>query len=155
MISSWLRVRVILWISLRINIKILGRCLFFLQIYHHLYSRGKVAVLDNGFCVTQGIIEIRKLGIFQVIFIKKRCYWPSQVPGDAIYYNSSTNYVCDTDILKGKIYNHHCKNFCLKYTNYIMIIMSTYYVLIEYPIQKAPMCYLTSTKDESKTAQLK
>ena len=33
--------------------------------------------------------------------------------------------------------------------------MSTYYVLIEYPIQKASMFYLTSTKDESKTAQLK
>ena len=36
--------------------------LFFLQLFHHLYSTCKVVILDNGFFVTQVIIRINKLG---------------------------------------------------------------------------------------------
>ena len=36
-----------------------------------IYSTGKVVILDSGFCVLQGIIELRKKGVFAGALIKK------------------------------------------------------------------------------------
>ena len=33
------------------------------------------------FYVLKGLIKLRKKGIFEYVFIKKRRYWPSMVPG--------------------------------------------------------------------------
>lgn len=49
-----------------------------------LYTTGKVVIFDSGFCDLQGIIELRKKGVFAGALIKKRRYWPKYVPGDAI-----------------------------------------------------------------------
>ena len=37
-----------------------------------LYSTGKVVMLDSGFCVLRGIIELRKKGVFAGALIKKK-----------------------------------------------------------------------------------
>ena len=41
-------------------------------------------VLDSGFCVLKGLIELKKIGLFACTVIKKRWYWPVYVPGEAI-----------------------------------------------------------------------
>ena len=61
--------------------KTAGLLLPMLQSYFHT---ARYIVLDSGFCVLKGIIELRKNGLFGCALIKKRRYWPAGVPGDAM-----------------------------------------------------------------------
>ena len=76
-----------------------------LRLCKNLYSTGKVVVLDSGFCVLDGLIELRKKGVFAGALIKKRRYWPKHVPGDAIDAHFEGKEVGSTDALKGTIDN--------------------------------------------------
>lgn len=49
-----------------------------------IYHSGRVVVLDSGFCVLQGLIELRKVGVFAHSVIKKRKFWPKFVPGEVL-----------------------------------------------------------------------
>ena len=40
--------------------------------------------MDLGFCVLVGIITMHNFGVYGQSLIKKRRYWPKNVPGDAI-----------------------------------------------------------------------
>jgi hypothetical protein len=48
------------------------------------FHTARYIVLDSGFCVLKGIIELRKNGLFGCALIKKRRYWPAGVPRDAM-----------------------------------------------------------------------
>ncbi len=48
------------------------------------FTSGCYIVLDSGFCVLRGIVELKKRGTFATALIKKICYWPTMVPGKAI-----------------------------------------------------------------------
>ena len=41
-----------------------------LQILEPLFTRGSVVVLDSGFCVLKGIIELKKRGVYASALIK-------------------------------------------------------------------------------------
>ena len=49
-----------------------------------IYHKGFVVLLDSGFCVLKGIIELRKKGVFASALIKKWHYWPKYIKGDNI-----------------------------------------------------------------------
>jgi Transposase IS4 len=49
-----------------------------------IWGSGKVVVIDSGFCVLKGLIELRKQGVFGAAIVKKRRYWPKYVNGDEI-----------------------------------------------------------------------
>ena len=40
--------------------------------------------MDSGFYVSVGIIAMHNFGVYDQSLIKKRRYWPKNVPGDAI-----------------------------------------------------------------------
>jgi hypothetical protein len=40
--------------------------------------------MDSGCCILQGIIEMRKKGVFGAALIKKKRYWPKLIPGDEL-----------------------------------------------------------------------
>ena len=40
-----------------------------------IFFNGSVVILDSGFCVLKGIIELHKKGVFASALIKKRRYW--------------------------------------------------------------------------------
>ena len=46
--------------------------------------------MDSGLCVTKGLVNIRKKGVFGTALIKKRRYWLENIKGDAIdaYFSS-------------------------------------------------------------------
>ena len=71
----------------------------------NIYYKGKVVIIDIGFCLLQEIIEIRKL-FFVIAQIKKRNYWNTLLTGDYIDDHFYTNNVGKTDRLKGKIENY-------------------------------------------------
>ena len=45
------------------------------------FATGRYVILDYGFCVLKGLIQLRKKGMFACAVIKKRRYWPSMVLG--------------------------------------------------------------------------
>jgi Transposase IS4 len=49
-----------------------------------LGGRAKVNVLDSGFCVLIGLIELRKKGVFAAAIVKKRRYWPKHIDSEGI-----------------------------------------------------------------------
>ena len=48
-----------------------------LQLCESIFHMGKVVILDSGFCILQGLIELRKMGIFASAVIKKDAIGPS------------------------------------------------------------------------------
>ncbi len=46
------------------------------------FTMGRYVVLDSGFCILRALIELKKVGLFACVVIKKRRYWPAIVPGD-------------------------------------------------------------------------
>ena len=53
-----------------------------LEMTEPLHGSGKVVTGDSGFCVTKGVTALHQKGVFFQSLIKKRRYWPAQVPGD-------------------------------------------------------------------------
>lgn len=78
-------------------------CGLLLRLCENLYHTGKVVILDSGFCVLQGLIELRKVGVFATAFIKKRRYWPKYVPGDALEERMKNKDIGETDAVRGKL----------------------------------------------------
>lgn len=107
-----------------------------LSLCKNLYGTGKIVILDSGFCVLEGLIELRKKGVFGGALIKKRRYWPKHVPGDMIDAHFTEKEVGSTDSLKGKLDGVHYDIFCMKEPEYVMKIMSTYGGLLENDHQK-------------------
>ncbi len=61
--------------------KTTGLLMRMLQSY---FSMGRYVILDSGFCVLKALIQLKKVGMFACVVIKKRRYWPAFVPGEAI-----------------------------------------------------------------------
>ncbi len=102
--------------------KTVGLLLRMLQKY---FSTGRYVVLDSGFCVLKGLVELKKEGIFAGALIKKRRYWPSLVPGEAIQSHFECKDVGDTDVLSGKLSGVEYFIWGMKEPDYVMKIMGT------------------------------
>ena len=55
-----------------------------LQMCKTLYGTGKSVLMGSGFCVSRGIVELARKGVYRSLLIKKKKYWPKGVPGAAI-----------------------------------------------------------------------
>ena len=55
------------------NMKTVG---LMLRITRALWSSGKAVIMDSGFYVLRGLLDMRKRGVYGNVLIKKRCYWP-------------------------------------------------------------------------------
>ena len=75
---------------------------------------GRVVILDSGFCVLEGIVEIRKIGVYVGALIKKRRYWPKYVPGEMIDEYFKDKDVGEVDALHGTLDGVEYDFFCMK-----------------------------------------
>ena len=107
-----------------------------LRLCKSLYNTGKVVILDSGFCVLKGLIELRKVGVFASAVIKKRRYWPKDVPGDVMNERVNDRGLGYADSVKGTQDNIPYNLFMMKDKNFIMKLMSTYGGLTMKPDQK-------------------
>jgi hypothetical protein len=98
-----------------------------LRLCRSLIGTGKVVILDSGFCVLEGLIQLRKNGIYASAVIKKRRYWPKYVPGDKIdSYMNEKKAVGECDALYGTLDGVPYHIFCQQEPNYVNKLMSTY-----------------------------
>ena len=65
-------------------------------------------MIGSNFCIIQGLIELRKVGVLAALFIKKRRYWPRDVNGQERDDYTKTKYIGDVAYLSGKLdpYNY-------------------------------------------------
>ena len=63
------------------------------------FATGRYAIIDSGFCVLKGLIQLRKKGVFAFAVIKNRIYWPSMVPGKETEDHFGEVDVGDTDAI--------------------------------------------------------
>jgi hypothetical protein len=81
-------------------------------------SRGMVVILDSGFCVLQGLVELKKIGVFASAIIKKCCYWPKYVPGELIDDQMKGKEIGDVDALNGTLEGVPYIIMCMKDVDY-------------------------------------
>ena len=57
-------------------------------------------MVDSGFCVENGIIELAAKGVYAGALVKKLRYWPQIVPVDLVNRHSVDNVIEDVEILE-------------------------------------------------------
>ena len=85
-----------------------------------------MVIIDSGFCVTKGLVELQKKGVFGAELINKRKYWPANTKGDEIDAYFALKEVGNVDALK-QVHDrvaHHV--FRMKDTDYVIKLMTTY-----------------------------
>ena len=102
-----------------------------LRLCKPLFATGKVVILDSGFCVLDAILALKQYGVYASAIIKKRRFWPKNVPADAIYNYFEAKDVGACHRLPGEKENIKFDIFAHKEPNYITMLMSTYGALIE------------------------
>ncbi|KAL7578819.1 hypothetical protein ACA910_016040 [Epithemia clementina (nom. ined.)] len=91
-----------------------------------IFYKGLLVILDSGFCVLKGIIELRKKGVFASALIKKRRYWPKYIRGEEIRAHFDGKDVGATDSWRGELDNTPFHIYAMKEPEYVMSLMSTY-----------------------------
>ena len=97
-----------------------------LRLTKSLWGMGKVVVLDSGFCVLQGIVELVKKGVFASALIKKRRHWPKHILGDVIIRHFEDGNIGDVSAWAGELDNTRFHLHCMKEPDYVMSLMSSY-----------------------------
>ena len=59
---------------------------FMLRLTIALWRTDKEMIMNIGFCVLKGILEMRNKGVYESTLIKMRCYWPKGIHRDSIAY---------------------------------------------------------------------
>ena len=91
-----------------------------------IFHLGFVVILDSGFCVLKGIVELHKKGVFASALIKKRRYWPKYIHGDEVTEHFNDKEVGDANSWGGKLEDVPFHVFAMKEPDYVMSLMSTY-----------------------------
>ena len=86
----------------------------------------KVVIMDSGFCVTKGLMQLQNKGVFVAALIKKRRYWPANIKGDAIDAHFVSKEVGTVYAVKQVEYGVAYHVFFMKDPDYIMKLMKTY-----------------------------
>jgi Transposase IS4 len=86
-----------------------------------LWNTGKLVVPYSGFCVLQGIVELRHCGVFSAALIKKRRYWPKYIQGDVIKQHFEDKEVGSVDSIGGTRFGIPFDVFCMKDDGCVMV----------------------------------
>ena len=97
-----------------------------LHVLEPIFAKGNVVILDSGFCVLKGIVEVEKCGVYASTLIKKQKYWPEYIKGDAIRDHFNNKNVGDCDSLEGNMEEVPFHVYAMKEPDYVMSLMSMY-----------------------------
>ena len=95
-----------------------------------VWGTGKLVVLDSDFCVLQGLVELKKKGVYAQPDQKRR-YWLKHVPGDDIIAHFTEKKVGETDAIHGELDGIPFYLYGMKEPDYVMQIMAIYRTLEE------------------------
>ena len=90
-----------------------------------IFARGNVVILDSGFCMLKGIVELKKCGVYASALIEKWKYWPKYIKGNAIRDHFNKKNVGDCDSWKLNMEEVLFHVYSMKEPDYMMSLMST------------------------------
>jgi hypothetical protein len=96
-----------------------------LRMLKSYFGAGKYVILDSGFCVLKAIIELKKRGIYSSALIKKRRFWPTGVPGEAMDTHMESKDIGDVDAVQGSLDGVTYNLWAMKEPDYTMKMMAT------------------------------
>ena len=96
-----------------------------LRMLKSYFGAGKYVILDSEFCVLKAIIELKRHGIYSCALIKKRRFWPTGVPGNAMDEHMETKEVGDVDAVQGSEGGVTYNLWTMKEPDYTMKMMAT------------------------------
>ena len=79
-----------------------------------LWHTAKLVILDSGFWVLKGIVELRKKGVFALALIKKRRYCPKLFQGDEFKAHFAYQEVGAVDACPGQMDSFKFHVICMK-----------------------------------------
>ena len=91
-----------------------------------IFVKGMVVILDSGFCVLRGFIELQKWNVYASTLIKKFKYWPKHINGTEIKAHFDGKDVGDCNSWKGMMEEVSFHVYAMKEPDYMMSLMSTY-----------------------------
>ena len=94
-----------------------------------IWNCAKVVIMDSGFCVTKGLVEIWNKGIFGAALIEKRRYCPANIKGGSINDHFDSKEVVNVDAVNQMEYGMSYHLFCMKDPDYVINLMTTYGIL--------------------------
>ena len=97
-----------------------------LHVLEPIFGKGSMVVLDSGFCVLKGFVELKKCGVYASALIKKWKYWPKYIKGEAIKQHFKGNQVGNCDSWKGNMDEVPFHVYAMKEPDYVMSLMSMY-----------------------------
>ena len=97
-----------------------------LQLLAPIFFKGFVGILDSGFCLLKGIIELCKKVVFASALIKNRRYWLKVIRGEEIKAYFADKDVGDTDSWAGVLDYEPFHVCAMKELDNVMLLMSTY-----------------------------
>ena len=74
-----------------------------LRMMKSYFATGRYVIFYSGFCVLNGLIQLREKGVFACAVIKNRIYWPTMVPGKEMENHFWEVEVGETDAIQGKV----------------------------------------------------
>ena len=94
-----------------------------LRMMKNYFETGRYVIIDYGFCVLKGLIQLRKKGIVSCDVINNRRYWTSMVPGKDTENHFGEVEVGEIDPIQGTA-DDVIYNLCgMKEPNYVMRMM--------------------------------
>ena len=101
-----------------------------LRICRPIFGIGKYVVLDSGFCIAKGVTKLESKSAYAVDLIKKRHYFLKEFPGELIDNQFQDKEVGDIYMIEEITQeNKPLKIFCMKYPDYVIIIMASWMTL--------------------------
>ncbi len=97
-----------------------------MRLTESIHHSGKVVIMDSGFCLLKGLVNLASVGVYASAVIKERRYWPKFIDGAAIDSHFDLKENGTTDILPGTLDGINFKVFCIKEELYVMKLMATY-----------------------------
>ena len=90
------------------------------------FGTGRYIVLDSGFCVLKAIVELKRNGLFGCALIKKRRYWPTGVPGEAMdrFMSEDGVQVGEFNAISGTMDGVPYNLWAMKEPDYVMKMMA-------------------------------
>ena len=79
-----------------------------------IWNCANVVMMDSGFCVTKGLVQLRKKGVFGATLIKKHRYWPENIKSDAIDAHFDSKELGNIDAVKQVEDGVDYHLFCMK-----------------------------------------
>ena len=100
----------------------MGLFLCMMKIY---FATGRYLILDYGYCVLKGLIQLSNKGVFVCAVIKKRRYWTYMVPGKEMEDHLGEVEVGEIDAIQGIVDDVIYNLWVMKEPNCVVRMMVT------------------------------